>query len=456
MSYLIVGAQFGDEGKGKIVDLLVQNKDIDVVVRYNGGNNAGHTIVLDDGKYPLHLLPSGILHPKVANVIGAGVVIDPLWLKKEITNLNGRNISCENLLISDRAQLVMPWHRVIDGHLGGRIGTTARGVGPTYEDRASRRGIRVGDLVTDEGQVDKDHFAKRVREGAADKNELISKVYGLAPLDPEAIIAEYIDAAEGFKHQVADTGAAVGRFHAEKKNILFEGAQGALLDVDWGTYPYVTSSSVGLAGAFSGSGNCNIPEMRLGVVKAYATRVGEGPFVAELGQYEAIKEKDTVAPGASLPLLTADEKHAALNGDEYLMGRWLRAVGAEFGTTTGRPRRCGWLDIVVVRHAVRMSGLNGLALTKLDVLDGIPSIKVCVGYEYKGKRVDDFPGRIHTLGQHKPIYEELPGWDTLEGAKSFEEMPKAAQDYVHKLEEWIGVPVKIVSVGRHRDQSLWR
>ena len=456
MSYLVVGAQFGDEGKGKIVDLLVQNRDIDVVVRYNGGNNAGHTIVLDDGKYPLHLLPSGILHPEVHNVIGAGVVLDPVWLVKELENMRGRGINCDNLLVSDRAQLVMPWHRVIDGHLGGRIGTTARGIGPCYEDRASRRGIRVGDLVDDQGRVDVEHFSSRVRDVAAEKNLLLTRVYGLEALDPETIIADYVRAAEVFKHQVADTGAAVGRFHAENKNILYEGAQGALLDVDWGTYPYVTSSSVGLAGSFAGSGNCNLPELRLGVVKAYATRVGEGPFVAELGEYEHIKKSDKVEPGCSLPHLSPEEKARALAGDEYLMGRWLRAVGAEYGTTTGRPRRCGWLDIVVVRHAVRMSGMNGLALTKLDVLDSIPSIKVCVAYEYKGKKVTDFPGRIHTLGDYKPIYEEMPGWDSLAGVKSFEQMPQTAQAYVHKLEEWIGVPVKIVSIGGHRDQSLWR
>lgn len=456
MNYLIVGGQFGDEGKGKIVDLLVQNKNIDVVVRYNGGNNAGHTIILDDGKYPLHLLPSGILHSNVDNIIGAGVVVDPLALVKEMRNLQGRQISCSNLKISDRAQMVMPWHRAVDGHLGGRLGTTARGIGPCYEDRASRRGIRIGDLVDDQGRVDREHFAQRVRDVIVDKNSILSKVYGLEPLDSEQIIHEFVEAAEVFKHQVCDTGAAIERLHSEGKSFLYEGAQGALLDIDWGTYPYVTSSSVGLAGCVSGSGYSLWPDLRLGIVKAYATRVGEGPFVAELGEYETIKVKDRVEPGSQLPPLSESEKSQALAGDEYLMGRWLRSVGAEFGTTTGRPRRCGWLDLVVVRHAIRVSGLNGIALTKLDVLNGIPKIKVCVGYRYLDKEWTDFPGRIHKLGLHQPIYQELDGWDDLGGAQSYEELPPNAKKYVEFIEKVTNVPVKIVSIGGHRNESLWR
>lgn len=456
MSVLIAGAQFGDEGKGKIVDLLVQKGDLDVVVRFNGGANAGHTIVLDDGKYPLHLIPSGILHKETINIIAAGVVVDPLFLVKEIENLKGRNISCDNLFISDRAHMVMPWHRTIDAHQGGRLGTTAKGIGPCYEDRAGRRGLRIGDLIDENNQIDGDHFSQRVREVCREKNEIFAKVHGLQPLDPEQIISEFLAAAEVFKDKVRDTGAFIEQLIREGKNFLYEGAQGSLLDVDWGTYPYVTSSSVGLAGCYVGTGNCVLPEVRMGVVKAYGTRVGEGVFPAELGDYERIKEQDKVAPGTSLPPLSEAEKQLALGGDDYWMGRWLRSVGAEYGTTTGRPRRCGWLDIVAVRQAVRMSGLNQIALTKLDVLDGIPKLKVCVAYDYKGRRVTDFPARVHHLGDYRPIYEELEGWDTLGKATEFSQLPQAAQDYVLKLEEWIGVPIKIVSVGSHRASSLWR
>jgi len=455
-SVLIAGAQFGDEGKGKIVDLLVQRGDLDVVVRFNGGANAGHTIVLDDGKYPLHLIPSGILHPETINIIAAGVVVDPLFLVKEIENLKTRNVSCQNLFLSDRAHMVMPWHRAIDAHLGGRLGTTAKGIGPCYEDRAGRRGLRVGDLVNEAGEIDREHFARRVREVCAEKNVLFEKVHGLSALDPESIIAEFVAAAEVFRGKVRDTGALIADLLSQGKSFLYEGAQGSLLDVDWGTYPYVTSSSVGLAGCYVGTGNCVLPDHRMGVVKAYGTRVGEGPFPAELGDYDRVKEQDKVAPGTSLPPLSEEQKQAALDGDEYWMGRWLRSVGAEYGTTTGRPRRCGWLDVVVVRQAVRMSGLNQVALTKLDVLNGIPKLKVCVAYQYQGQRVTDFPARVHHLGDYQPIYEELEGWDELGQATRFEQLPQQAQAYVLKLEEWIGVPIKIVSIGSHRTHSLWR
>lgn len=455
-SVLIAGAQFGDEGKGKIVDLLVQKGDLDVVVRFNGGANAGHTIVLDDGKYPLHLIPSGILHKETINIIAAGVVVDPLFLVKEIENLATRGISCENLFLSDRAHMVMPWHRALDAQQGGRLGTTAKGIGPCYEDRAGRRGLRVGDLIDENGKIDVEHFSQRVREVCAEKNTQFEKVHNLPGLNPDDIIAEFVKAAETFKSKVRDTGALIASLIQEGKTFLYEGAQGSLLDVDWGTYPYVTSSSVGLAGCYVGTGNCVLPEVRMGVVKAYGTRVGEGVFPAELGAYERIKEQDKVPPGGTLPPLTPEEQKLAADGDEYWMGRWLRAVGAEYGTTTGRPRRCGWLDVVAVRQAVRMSGLNQIALTKLDVLDGIPKLKVCVAYDYHGKRVTDFPARTHHLQDYTPIYEELEGWDTLGKATEFEQLPEQAKAYVKKLEEWIGVPIKIVSIGSHRTSSLWR
>lgn len=453
-SYLVVGAQFGDEGKGKVVDVIVERGGVETVVRYNGGANAGHTIVLDDGKFPLHQIPSGILHPEVLNLIGAGVVLDPPALLKEIEVLRDRRVACDNLRIADRAHLVMPWHRVLDAHLGKSIGTTARGIGPCYEDRASRRGLRVGDLVDFHGRVDRDHFARRVREVGADKNALLQKVHGLEPLDLDAVIQEYCDAAATFAHQVTDISALLEERAGQVT--LFEGAQGALLDVDWGTYPFVTSSSVSLGGCIVGVGLDPNPELRLGIVKAYATRVGEGPFPTELGDYEVVKQKDSVEPGSTPPDVSPEDQRAALQGDDYLMGRWLRLVGAEFGTTTGRPRRTGWLDMVTVRHAIRVSGLNALALTKLDILDGIPTLKVATAYDIRGARTTRMPARARDLAVATPVYEELEGWESLGSAESFEDLPEAARRYVTRLEELAGVPVRLVSVGSHRAQSLLR
>lgn len=450
-SYLVVGGQFGDEGKGKIVDLVVQEGGVDVVVRYNGGANAGHTIVLDDGKYPLHLLPSGILHPRVMNLISAGVVVDPIHLVGEIKNLQGRGFTCDNLRISDRAHLVMPWHKAIDAHLGGAIGTTARGIGPCYEDRASRRGLRMGELVDENGEVDRTHFSRRVEQLVTEKN-LLMKAYGLEPIDAQKVLSDYFEAAAFLKDKVTDTADLLEQYTREGKCVLFEGAQGALLDIDWGTYPYVTSSSVSLPGCLLGSGVFVVPELRMGIVKAYASRVGEGPFPTELGAYEVIKEKDKMKPGIEF---TAEERAQALAGDDYLMGRWLRIVGAEFGTTTGRPRRCGWLDLVAVRQAVRMSGLNALVLTKLDILNGIPKLKLAVAYERNGRKTRTFPARSHHLGEYRPIYEEMPGWETLDGARSFEDLPREAQAYIRRIEEFAGVPVRVLSVGSHRTESLF-
>jgi adenylosuccinate synthase len=455
-SVLVVGGQYGDEGKGKIVDLLVQQKSIQAVVRYNGGANAGHTIVLDSGKIPLHLIPSGILHPEVTNIIAAGVAVDPLFMVSELAGLRARGLSCENLIVSDRAHMVMPWHRAIDAHLGGQLGTTARGIGPCYEDRASRRGIRIGDLVDAQGKLETDHFSRRVREVCADKNLLMERVYDLPALDAENIIEEFLEAATIFAHQVRETGYEIAKLLSQGKAFLYEGAQGSLLDIDWGTYPYVTSSSVGLAGCLVGTGNHVQPEIRLGVVKAYTSRVGEGPFVAELGAYEKIKVEDRVEPGRQLPLLTDDQKKLALGGDDYLMGRWLRAVGAEFGTTTGRPRRCGWLDLVAVKHSVRTSGLNSLAVTKLDVLSDIPTLKVCVAYEINGVRTEEVPSRTRMLHHVTPVYLELPGWGSLEGVKSYNELPENCLRYLKVMEEHSGARVRIASIGSHRDQSLLR
>lgn len=446
---LIVGAQYGDEGKGKIVDLLVQREKMEVVVRYNGGNNAGHTIVLDDGKYPLHLLPSGILHSEVHNVIGAGVVIDPGGLAGEISNLRQKGFSCENLHISARAHLVLPWHKKLDAHLGKKIGTTARGIGPCYEDRASRRGLRVGDLVDEKGRVDKDHFRARFQEVAQEKNLILTRCFELDPVDVAAELEAIFEVAETFCHQVTDVAALLQDLDARKKSILFEGAQGSLLDLDWGSYPYVTSSSVALSGCYLGSGGHLLPGRRIGIVKAYATRVGEGPFTGELGEYETIKsEKREQA-------MSEQDRQAALSGDDYQMGRWIRQAGQEYGTTTGRPRRTGWLDLVALRHAVRLSGLNGLALTKLDVLAGIPKLKLCTSYTLDGAPLNQFPPRIHQLARCRPVYEEWEGFDGWDEVSDFTQLPSQAQAFVRRIEELAGVPVQILSVGQHRDQSLF-
>ena len=454
-SILVVGAQFGDEGKGKVVDLLVERAGVGTVVRYNGGANAGHTIVLKDGRFALHQVPSGILHPGVLNVVGAGVALDPLALVEEVSALRQRGVECANLRVSDRAHLVMPWHRALDAHLGGRLGTTARGIGPCYEDKASRSGLRVGDLVDARGAVDVDHFTFRVRVVGKEKNRLLQEVHGLPPLDLDEVAESFCAAAGAFAHQVADVTSLLEERAALGRTVLYEGAQGTLLDVDWGSYPYVTSSSCGLAGCTLGVGLDPAPQLRLGVVKAYATRVGEGPFPSELGDYETVKKQDTLEPGSAVPALDEASRQAALAGDEGALGRWLRLAGLEFGTTTGRPRRTGWLDMVAVRHSVRVSGLNALALTKLDVLDGIPVLRLGVGYEIRGTRTWRFPSRARDLVDAIPVYEELPGWTSLGGAERFEDLPLEAREFVSRVAELAEVPVRVLSVGRLRSQSMF-
>ncbi len=453
-SLLVLGAQYGDEGKGKIVDLLVERARVGTVVRFNGGANAGHTIVLEDGRFALHQVPSGILHPEVMNLIGAGVALDPLRLVEELRDLRRRGVECTNLRVSDRAHLVMPWHHVLDGHLGGRLGTTARGIGPCYEDRAARCGLRVGDLVDARGRVDLKHFAARVREVGTAKNLMLTRQYGLDPLDLDEILTACTEAAQVFAPQVADISELLEERNRAGHRVLYEGAQGALLDVDWGTYPYVTSSSCSLGGCAVGVGLNPAPEMRMGVLKAYATRVGEGPFPGELGDPERVKQHDARPAGSPLPQMTSAQREAALAGDQEAMGRWLRLAGAEFGTTTGRPRRTGWLDMVAVRHAVQVSGLNALALTKLDVLDGIPTLKMAVAYEIHGERTTRMPSRVRDLGVARPVYEELPGWSCLGGATRFEDLPPQAQVFVQRVAELAGAPVRVLSVGGRRSQSL--
>lgn len=417
---VIIGAQWGDEGKGKITDYLAENSQ--VVVRYQGGNNAGHTVEAGGEQYKLHLIPSGILYRNVLNIIGDGVVIDPDALFLEIDGLNERGISADNLVISDRAHIVMPYHKVLDA-LSERkrgehdIGTTGKGIGPCYADKFERSGIRVCDLL------DSSVFIEKASYNIELKNEIITRIYGGNPLDKYEIIDRYLQYADRIKYYVKDTINLIYKEAANGKKILFEGAQGTLLDVDYGTYPYVTSSHPISGGACVGAGvGPNMIGSVVGVCKAYTTRVGKGPFTTEL----------------------CDET-----------GSQIREKGKEYGTTTGRARRCGWLDLVIVKYAVILSGITDIALTKLDTLAGIEKLKVCIGYEYNGKTIDYFPASLNDLSQCKPIYEEYDGWDeSISNARTFDELPGTAQKYIKGIEDFTGVKVSIISVGPGRDETI--
>ncbi|MBN6055926.1 adenylosuccinate synthase [Nonomuraea sp. RK-328] len=417
---VLVGAQWGDEGKGKATDLL--GGDVDYVVRYQGGNNAGHTVVIGDQKYALHLLPTGILSPEVVPVIGNGVVIDPRVLLDEIDGLAARGISAERLLISANAHLIMPHHRALDKvterYLGkAKIGTTGRGIGPAYGDKIYRMGVRVQDLL------DPGILAKKIESALTEKNQVLTKVYNRRGIEPERVLEEYLGYAERLKPHIADTSLVLSKALDDGKLVLLEGGQGTLLDIDHGTYPFVTSSSPTSGGACAGSG---IPPTRLtkviGILKAYTTRVGSGPFPTEL----------------------VDE-----------MGDWLRTTGGEYGVTTGRNRRCGWFDAVIARYATRINGVTDFFLTKLDVLSGLERIPVCVAYEVDGVRHEEIPMTQTDFHHAKPIYEELPGWqEDITGAKTFEDLPVNAQAYVRALEEMSGAPISAVGVGPARDATL--
>ncbi len=419
---VVVGAQWGDEGKGKIIDIL--SRDADYVVRYQGGNNAGHTVVKDEGEFILHLIPSGILHKGVRCVIGNGVVIDPPALLEEIDMLRSKNVSVKGrLFISDRAHLILPYHRIYDrlredkkGFI--KIGTTGRGIGPSYSDKALRCGLRVVDLY------EPVHFREKLEKSLAEKNEIFQKVYGFKGFDFTSIYKEYLAYGERMKPYVADTGVLLCEAVSRKKRILFEGAQGTHLDVDHGTYPFVTSSYVTSGGAAVGTG---VPPTALdtiiGVVKAYTTRVGEGPFPTEFGP-ELMEE--------------------------------IRKKGKEFGATTGRPRRCGWFDAVLVKYSCMVNGIDEIAVTKLDVLDDLKEIKICVGYRHKGKRYHTFPASLEVQLEGKPLYETHPGWMRVTcGAKRFSDLPQNAKKYLARIEKLLGVRITILSVGSHEDQTLF-
>jgi adenylosuccinate synthase len=417
---VLLGAQWGDEGKGKATDLL--GGRVEYVVRYQGGNNAGHTVVIGDAKYALHLLPSGILSPDVIPVIGNGVVVDPAVLLEEMAGLEARGVDTSRLLISASAHLITPYHvtldKVTERFLGkAKIGTTGRGIGPTYMDKVARIGIRVQDLF------DPSILRQKVEGALAGKNQTLVKVFNRRELDVDAITEELLQYAEPLRPHVADTALVLNDALDAGKTVLLEGGQGTLLDVDHGTYPFVTSSNPTAGGACTGSGIGPTRITRvIGILKAYTTRVGSGPFPTELH-------------------------------DEW--GERLRSVGGEVGVTTGRPRRCGWFDAPIARYATRVNGLTDIFLTKLDVLTGIERIPVCVAYEIEGQRIDELPMTQTDFHHAKPIYEELPGWtEDISGARSIEDLPPNAQAYVRYLEELSGAAISAIGVGQDRDATI--
>jgi len=416
---VIVGAQWGDEGKGKIVDMLSEH--VDIVARYQGGANAGHTVCIGDKEYVLHLLPSGIFHHHITCVIGNGVVIDPNALMQEISQLEAAGISIKGrLLISHNAHLIMPYHKLLDTireQGTAKIGTTGRGIGPAYIDKFTRSGIKIVDLL------DRDVLATKLKANIEEKNQILTKVYGETKMDVDAMINEYQDFDKKMDEYITDTALYLNQGLKQGKKILAEGAQGALLDVDHGTYPFVTSSNPTAGGACTGLG---IPPTAVhsivGIVKAYCTRVGNGPFPTELTE---------------------------------ATGERLRSVGHEFGATTGRPRRCGWFDAVAMRYSAMINGLERIAITKLDVLDQFDEIKVCIGYEYGGKRLKTFPTDVKSLTHITPIYELFEGWKTiLAGITSYADLPTNARRYIEALAHLSGTSLGIVSVGPRRDQTI--
>ena len=418
---VIVGTQWGDEGKGKIVDLLAEYADL--VVRFQGGNNAGHTMVVGGEQIISHLVPSGILQGKTC-VIGNGLVVDPAVLLEEIDYLKGKGVECSpnKLMVSERAQVIMPYHQQIDNgreKLKGKdkIGTTGRGIGPSYEDKSTRRGIRMVDLV------DPVVFREKLGTILPEKNFYIEKYLGGVPVDMETIVAQYSKYAERLAPYVCNVSVTLNQAMQEKRQVLFEGAQGTHLDIDHGTYPFVTSSNTvsGNACCGAGVGPKSIDNV-MGIVKAYTTRVGAGPFTTEL----------------------VDD-----------IGDFIQNKGAEFGATTGRRRRCGWLDTVILNNAVRLNGLTGMAITKLDVLGGIKELNICTAYQHKGQRMEAFPASLKVLEACEPIYETLPGWEEdISNLRRFEELPVQVKGYLKRIEELTGVPVQIVSVGPGREQTI--
>jgi adenylosuccinate synthase len=421
---VLVGTQWGDEGKGKITDLL--SSDYDFVARFQGGNNAGHTVITPKHHLALHLIPSGVMYENVTPVIGNGCVVDPKVLLEEMDMLAGEGITCERLRISGNAHIIMPYHRDLDGASERRlgealIGTTKRGIGPCYQDKASRMGLRMQDML------DAGIFRDKVAAALPEKNDILSKVYGLPTYTVEQICDEYLPYAERLASLICDTETLLNDAMVDGKKVLFEGAQATMLDIDFGTYPFVTSSNCSAGGAVTGTGvGMKHIDRILGIAKAYITRVGSGPFPTEIPA-------------------------------EDPAGEQLCTIGAEYGVTTGRKRRCGWYDAVAIAYAARVNGLTDLAITKLDVLSAFDTIKVCTAYDCDGQLYRVAP-QNQTLFHHaKPVYEEVPGWKCdISDCRSFEELPQAARDYIAFLEELAGVQVSIVAVGPSREQTIMR
>ncbi|MFP4198362.1 MAG: adenylosuccinate synthase [Halanaerobium sp.] len=419
---IVVGAQWGDEGKGKITDMLAETADL--VVRYGGGNNAGHTVIVGEEKFELHLIPSGILYEDKKSVLGGGVVIDPEAMVEEMEGLEERGISLANLYISETAHVIMPYHRMLDGleekrKGDSKIGTTGKGIGPCYTDKTARRGIRIADLL-DEGRL-----RAKLKKALDYHNLLLEKVYNAKTLKIEEIIKQYQPYIEKLRPYVTNTSLLLNEAHQKNQKIFFEGAQGTLLDIDYGTYPFVTSSNPTAGGVCTGTGMgpTTIDDV-IGVTKAYLTRVGAGPFPTEL---------------------------------ENEQGEYLRDKGHEFGVTTGRPRRCGWLDIPILKHAVRVNGLTEIALTKIDVLTGLDEIKVCTAYRHGEKIVEEFPPYLESEIPYEPVYEKWPGWEEdITGITDYKKLPENAKKYIARIEELIGIPARIISVGPGRKQAIIR
>jgi adenylosuccinate synthase len=426
-SVVVVGTQWGDEGKGKITDFLSENAE--VIARYQGGNNAGHTIRFNGETYKLHLIPSGIFYKDKISVIGNGMVVDPKAVIKELAYLHERGVTTDNLRISNRAHVILPYHLKLDeveeeSKGANKIGTTKKGIGPAYMDKAARIGIRMADLL------DREVFEEKLTRNLEEKNRLFERIYETEGFKIEDILEEYYGYGQQIKHFVCDTSVVLNDALDEGRRVLFEGAQGVMLDIDQGTYPFVTSSNPVAGGVTIGSGvgPTKINHV-VGVSKAYTTRVGDGPFPTEL---------------------------------DNEIGHHIREVGREYGTTTGRPRRVGWFDSVVVRHARRVSGITDLSLNSIDVLTGIESLKICVAYKYNGKEISEFPASLKILAQCEPVYEELPGWtEDITGCKSLNELPVNARHYLERIAQLTGIPLSIFSVGPDRNQtnvvfSPWR
>ncbi|ASW42885.1 adenylosuccinate synthase [Clostridium isatidis] len=420
--FIVLGAQWGDEGKGKMTDFLAESSD--VIVRFQGGNNAGHTVIVGENEYKLHLIPSGVLYKDKLNIIGNGVVLDPKAFFEELDYLEkaGIKVSPEQLIVSDRANVIMPYHKVLDklkeeARGKNNIGTTGKGIGPCYTDKAERSGIRVCDLINPVV------LKEKLKETIVSKNDIITKVYNGEELNFDTIYEEYVELGKRLKSFVADSSVRIYDAIKSGKKVLFEGAQGMLLDIDYGTYPFVTSSNTTAGGVCSGVGiGPTMISGAVGVAKAYTTRVGKGPFPTEL-------DNET--------------------------GEWIRQKGGEFGVTTGRARRCGWLDLVILKTSARVSGLTDLVVTKIDTLAGLDKIMVCVGYKFEDKVIDYFPASLEDLAKCEPIYEEFEGWDdSVADARSYDEIPENAKKYLKRIEEFTGVPISIVSVGPKRDQTI--